>query len=603
MPRGRGRPSRQIDPASPFAEFAEGLAGLRVAAGLSVSELAERISYSKPAISEAADGWHLPSEELTVAYARACGGSPGEWVAKRNAAASTSGRTPRSREAPAGVGEISEEPPSASAEPATPDSVHTPAELANGLRHLKGARSYRDLARSRGADPGDDDRRFVLAPSTLSDLLLGKTMPSRRTMVAFLRACDVSGHEERAWLAAWERVSTAHLHKPAGAVRVRDARARLLGVHASIEADADGDDLPAYVARDIDEAVRANLNAVSARGGLVVLVGNSATGKTRSLFEAVRAVLPEWWLVHPAEMAALDPLLDAPAPRTVVWLDDLQRYPDQHAVAVRVRRAIAAGFVVAGTLATGDHRAPSSRERRPGPYTTDSAMLSLGHVVDVPDAFTPAERQRAKELSDDDPRLWVAVDTSDTGVTQVLAAGPALIRRWELADDPYSKAVITAALDARLLGAQAPLSLGFLAAAAPGYLSSRERAVAPEDWLRRSVEYATEPVHGVASCLIPLAVGMGDVLGYQAADYLCRHVHATRGDHTYPPELWQALVDHHPGDTARLKASAERHEERRFAIGFYQRSAAADPDAAERLAELLAEQGRARLADLLGEGL
>ena len=44
------------------------------------------------------------------------------------------------------------------------------------------------------------------------------------------------------------------------------------------------------------------------RGGFVLLVGGSSVGKTRCAVEAVRALLPDWWLVHPAgpaEVAAL----------------------------------------------------------------------------------------------------------------------------------------------------------------------------------------------------------------------------------------------------------------------------------------------------------
>ena len=36
------------------------------------------------------------------------------------------------------------------------------------------------------------------------------------------------------------------------------------------------------------------------RGGFVLLAGGSSAGKTRSAAEAVKAELPDWWLVHPA---------------------------------------------------------------------------------------------------------------------------------------------------------------------------------------------------------------------------------------------------------------------------------------------------------------
>ena len=89
--------------------------------------------------------------------------------------------------------------------------------------------------------------------------------------------------------------------------------------------------LPEYVPRDIDAAgsgVRAKVAAAAERGGFVLLVGGSSVGKTRCAVEAVRAVLPDWWLVHPAGPAEVAALAAAPPPRTVVWLDELQGYLD-----------------------------------------------------------------------------------------------------------------------------------------------------------------------------------------------------------------------------------------------------------------------------------
>lgn len=429
-------------------------------------------------------------------------------------------------------------------------------------------------------------------------------MPNRGTMLAFLTACEVDEQQVQTWMATWERVSTAHLRKPAGAVRVRDARPRLLGVHASLQVDSEADDLPVYVPRDIDGVTRTSLTTISLDGGLVVLAGSSVTGKTRTLFEAVRAVLPEWWIVHPEDAAALESLLQYPTLRTVLWLDDLQQHLRQHSAALTIRKVIAAGYVVVGTLSRAEYsaRLTPPQPYEPDSYTADWPILSLGQVIDVPDAFTPSERQRAKELSDD-PRIQIALETDDIGLTQVLAVGPELLRRWELAGDPYSKAVITAALDARQLGAQAPLSHDFLTAAAPAYLSSRERATAPSDWLELSIRYATAPVHGVSSCLIPVAAGMSQIAGYQTADYLYQQARTTRSPEVIPQEVWQALVDHHLADTTALIASAEHHERFHHAIGFYRRISHDNPDAADRLTELLAQQSRNRLDALLAEGL
>ncbi|MFC5754917.1 hypothetical protein [Actinomadura rugatobispora] len=117
---------------------------------------------------------------------------------------------------------------------------------------------------------------------------------------------------------------------PPGAVRSREARPLLLGVHRPIEADgADADALPSYVARDVDEdsgGLRARVRAAAGRGGFVLLVGEPSAGKTRTAYEAVLGLLPDWWVLHPRDAAEVDAFARRvpPAGRVVVWLDDLE---------------------------------------------------------------------------------------------------------------------------------------------------------------------------------------------------------------------------------------------------------------------------------------
>src|SRR4029077_14854608 len=107
---------------------------------------------------------------------------------------------------------------------------------------------------------------------------------------------------------------------------------RRLGVHAAISVPGVPDEVPPqYVPRDVDAAehgVRARVEAAARRGGFVLLVGGSSVGKTRCAVEAVKALLPEWWLVHPGGAAEVTARAQAPPPRTVLWLDELQRYLD-----------------------------------------------------------------------------------------------------------------------------------------------------------------------------------------------------------------------------------------------------------------------------------
>jgi hypothetical protein len=472
-----------------------------------------------------------------------------------------------------------------------PEQVQTLPELALALDQLRGTRSYKDLNKAAAACGG-------LPGSTVSNLLNGKSMPGRDTVVAFLTACGLNAEAQVSWLAAWERVSTRHLHAPAGAVRVRQARPRLLGVHAAIQVKGADGELPSYVPRDLDADLRTAVTAAADSGGFVLLVGGSSVGKTRTLWEAVRTVMAEWWLLHPADTAALEAFAAQPTQRTVVWLDELQRFlgPSGSVSIGSLRAALTAGVVVVATLWPDEYnpriRKPSAGQ--PDPYANDRALLGLAHVLRVPETLSKAERRRAAALNTD-PRIRIALDSPDAGFTQVLAAGPALITWWETAPDEqcYGKAVITAALDARRVGARAPLARQFLAAAAPTYLTPAQQATAPPDWLDQALTYGTTPLHGAGSTLIPVPTGMGRIGGYTVADYLHQYARRLRRTVALPDQVWQALADHHhPDDTVVIAGCAERRDKHQHAEFLYRHAAdAGNWPAARWLAGLLENQG------------
>ena len=115
---------------------------------------------------------------------------------------------------------------------------------------------------------------------------------------------------------------------------VRDPFA--LEVHRPVEPDAPQPKLPvlpAYVAREHDAALAEVMTAAAAgKSGIAVLVGGSSTGKTRTCWQALellRDLEPEWQLWHPIDpsppQAALAGLRSV-GPRTVVWLNEAQRY-------------------------------------------------------------------------------------------------------------------------------------------------------------------------------------------------------------------------------------------------------------------------------------
>ena len=361
-------------------------------------------------------------------------------------------------------------------------------------------------------------------------------------------------------------------------------------------------ELPLYVPRDIDDGLRAELVANAQRGCFVLLVGGSSVGKTRCAFEAVKTLLPDWWLVHPAGPGEVAALAAAPSARTVVWLDELQRYLDgEHGLTGGVVRALLNAphpAVIIGTL-WPDRYTPYVTVPMPAgadPRAREREVLDLAAVVRIDPEFSPAEQDRARAAAIRDRRLAVAVEAARYGLTQTLAAAPQLVARWQDAKtaDPYAWAVLTAALDVARLGGRAPLSAEFLRAAAPGYCTSQQQAEAPDNWLEQALAYATGKLHGAAAALAPAGAGMGRVVGYIPADYLIQHASRERCYVPVPASTWNAILSHvrDPADTGWLADSARNRLLYCYAIPLYRHAAdAGDVESVFQLAWRLSGRG------------
>ncbi len=169
------------------------------------------------------------------------------------------------------------------------------------------------------------------------------------------------------------------------------------------------------------------------------------------------------------------------------------------------------------------------------------------------------------------------------------------MRCWQHAADPYGKAVITAAIDARRLGLESILSRPLLELAARGYLTESQQATASAGWLDDALAYATTPLRGAATALRPIAAGMGRVAGYIVADYLLQYGKGVRRTARLPTSAWDAFTEHHDdvNDLWRLAANMFNRGLYLHAEAAYRKLAAiGDTRAAGRLAELLVTQGR-----------
>lgn len=176
------RPENPIDPTAPYATFARQLRKLRQSSGSpTYTTLARRAKYSVSALSQAAAGRKLPSLELTLAYATACGGGREHWTEQWLIAQHQSGPGPLDGPAAAEVRPWSTEPP-------VPALAGTPQEFIACLRELKLWAGNPSLSRLEAVAFG---RGFRLPRSTIGDALSRSraSLPNAFVVRSLVLAC------------------------------------------------------------------------------------------------------------------------------------------------------------------------------------------------------------------------------------------------------------------------------------------------------------------------------------------------------------------------------------------------------------------------------
>ena len=130
----------------------------------------------------------------------------------------------------------------------------------------------------------------------------------------------------------WSAVGSSSLTTNGRLPRVRDVqdpswlgiRPAALGKSISSHLPSLQERVPSYVPRDVDE----ELTSILKRTNFILIVGDSAAGKSRTAFEIMSALFPKHRLIAPADQAALKKLegVVLTQSRCVLWLDDLERY-------------------------------------------------------------------------------------------------------------------------------------------------------------------------------------------------------------------------------------------------------------------------------------
>lgn len=406
----------------------------------------------------------------------------------------------------------------------------------------------------------------------------------------------------------------ARVPRPRPPVRPVSAwTARDLGVHASITVgDGESAEPPRYVVRRHDEVVRRLVDRCAVENVMVVLVGGSAVGKTRTAYEALLACeqVRSWPVIVPDGPAQLrDTLADGVPGRHVLWLNDVSsRFLDGRYGADLAER-LASLLRGRGPVLVLADLWPSQLDA----LTDDRAavgtaaaqvrhLLGLPQVeqVAVPDDFAGAdevEQARLRDCAREDHRLALAVNLagSEKKITQLLAGGPQVLRAYTgHGYTGHAHALITAALDIARLGYRAPVDLEVLRHATGEHLDPSQRVV-EAGWFTAALEDAARPRHGVAAVTpVRTAPDPGAADSCVLHDYLLHETSRTHRRTGPPAGVWTALAQRPPGaeDCGRLAATAVSRGLYRLAARFALPAAeAGDTDAMELMATLCELRG------------
>ncbi|MFI6347908.1 tetratricopeptide repeat protein [Streptomyces sp. NPDC050560] len=372
------------------------------------------------------------------------------------------------------------------------------------------------------------------------------------------------------------------------------------GAHRARTAQ-DGPPLPSYIPRDADAELRELLTTAAAQGGLVLVVGDSTAGKTRTAHAALRAVLPGHRVLVPppagaARLAAAPGAVAACGLSCVVWLDDLEAHlgpgglePDVLDAFIRLRVPLLA------TMRAKQYEAFSAADDDDRAGDPGARVLRRAAVVDLERRWSRPELERADTV--DDPRVVDALTHHGPyGVAEYLATGPALLHEWRRAraagGHARGAALVSTAVDLARTGIYGPHPAELLvrlherrlaaAGAAPGGAESVEEAFA----------WATRVRGGVTGLLVPAGEGR-----YTPFAYLVDHA-----DCELDAWMWQTALELADGRFGMFSVGTRAWRAGEFAVAERAWRAAHEEGvgaATNNLATLLATTGRREEAEAL----
>ncbi|MEU6666645.1 tetratricopeptide repeat protein [Streptomyces sp. NPDC046727] len=459
-----------------------------------------------------------------------------------------------------------------------------------------------------------------LKRTTVNQALSSKVdkSPSRRTVTRLIKALKLQDKKDHllglhtAAEAPSSRNPTAEAPAPLGLpiAELDDAYAlEHLEVHRSIDPGPPTlSRLTPYIHRGHDVWLAGIAREAQTSSRMAVLIGDSSTGKTRALHALLLLnQFAEWRLWQPYDSEGFLTAYNRGeiGPRTVLWMNESQRYLDGPRGEETARALLglladqAVGPVlVLGSLWRENHATLTVRPERNGPDPHAQARRLLdGRCREVPGTFDDDDMAELARLAQQDRRLTLAMECGGRQIPQFLAGAQELVRRFETAPTG-AKAVIRAAIDARRLGHGLLIGDAFLRAAAPGYLTDQQWQLLGEKWFEEALRYAGKECKGVPGPLTPHRPRPGEATPsapvYRLADYLEQYGRDTFRHDVPPAGFWaaaeRAVTD--PSDLLALAGSGKARLLLRQSAGLYRAAAEAGrPRGWLRLGELHEQAG------------
>ncbi|MEV6362244.1 tetratricopeptide repeat protein [Nocardia asteroides] len=298
-----------------------------------------------------------------------------------------------------------------------------------------------------------------------------------------------------------------------------------------------------YLPRTGDQ-VDSKLDAALELDQLVLLVGPSKAGKTRSMFEVVRRGLPKARVVVPLpgaiEQLAKHPRISDSSDSLVVWLDDLERFVAHDAPLTPnlLRRLLSrkGRTVVVATLRTTER----DRMRVDAGELNREIRLLLEQSCEIPlDHSSTDETERSNAAA-----LYPGERLTVHGIGEVLAGARELLQRYDDARDSdgvIQHAVIRTVIDWARVGRPEPIPEPLLAQLVPRVLLEiRPDLDVTDDDVAFAIVAARKPPAGVGRVAPILRTVTGDTRGYRPFDYLLAADDGqSRRPRSIPDFMWQ----------------------------------------------------------------